>query len=115
MEAPLLEFGAESSTPWKAGTMARRRYQQGSIRERGQSWEIRWKEDVEQNGVVIRHHRSKSISKAEFSTKSLVKRERDRILEESGVKNEAYCPSRVGTFEEFVTKYTQDVLPTMSP
>ena len=94
--------------------MARRRYQQGSIRERGQAWEIRWKEDVELNGQIVRHHRSKSIPKAEFPTKSLAKRERDRILGESGVKSEAYCPSRIGTFEEFVRKYTQDVLPTMS-
>jgi integrase len=94
--------------------MARRRYQEGSIRDRGKAWEIRWKEDEEQDGTIIRHHRSKSIPKAEFPTKSLAKRERDRILEEYGVKSEDYCPSRIGTFEEFVRKYTHDVLPTMS-
>jgi integrase len=115
MEARLLEFGAESSTPWKAGTMARRRYQEGSIRDRGNAWEIRWKEDEEQDGKIIRHHRSKSIPKAEFPTKSLAKRERDRILKESGVKDETYCPSRLGNFEEFAAKYQKDVVPTMSP
>jgi hypothetical protein len=64
--------------------MARRRYQEGSIRERGDSWEIRWMEDVDKEGVIGRVHRSKSITKAEFPTKSLAKRERNRILEEAG-------------------------------
>lgn len=95
--------------------MARRRYQEGSIRERGDSWEIRWKEDVERDGEIHRRHRSKSIPKAEFPTKSLAKRERNRILEESGVKDESYCPSRLGSFEEFAAQYVRDVLPTMSP
>jgi integrase len=101
--------------PWKAETMARRRYQEGSIRERGDSWEIRWKEDVEKNGVIERIHRSKSISKAEFPTKSLAKRERDRILEEAGVKSETYFPSRLGSFDDFAKRWITDVVATMSP
>jgi len=94
--------------------MARRRYQEGSIRSRGDSWEIRWKEDVVKKGVVHRVHRSRSIAKTEFPTKSLAKRERDRILEDAGVKSEDYTPSRVGTFDDFVTKWKTDVVATMS-
>jgi integrase len=93
--------------------MARRRYQQGSIRDRGESWEIRWKEDVEENGGIRRIHRSKSISKAEFPTKSLAKRERDRLLDEAGVKAETYSPAHLATFATFVDRWLVHVASTM--
>jgi len=64
--------------------MARRRYQKGSVIPRGGSWELRWKEDVIENGELRRVHRSKSISEAEFPTKRLARRELDRLMEEAG-------------------------------
>lgn len=109
-----VKCGRESTTPWKAATMARRRYQEGSIRDRGKTWEIRWKEDIEDTGRILRRHRSKSISKAEFPTKSLAKRERNRILDEAGVKSETYTPSRIGSFNAFAQKWTTDVVAMMS-
>src|SRR5712692_1858451 len=70
----------ESKNPWKAAAMARRRYQKGSVIPRGDSWELRWKEDVIENGELRRVHRSKSISIGEFPTKRLARRELDRLM-----------------------------------
>lgn len=95
--------------------MARRRYQKGSVIPRGDSWELRWKEDVIENGELRRIHRSKSVSKAEFPTKRLAQRERDRLMDEAGVNSESYQPMLVGTFDGFADRWTKEIVPLMSP
>ena len=52
-----VNYSPELPSPWKAGTMARRRNQKGSVIPRGDSWELRWKEDVVENGELRRIHR----------------------------------------------------------
>ena len=94
--------------------MARRRYQKGSVVPRGNSWELRWKEDVIENGVLRRVHRSKSISKDDFPTMRLARRELDRLMNEAGVNNEDYRPSFLGTFHTFAEEWKQKVVSTMA-
>ena len=95
--------------------MARRRYQKGSVIPRGNSWELRWKEDVIECGLLRRIHRSKSIPQAEFATKCLAKRELDRLMAEAGVDSESYEPTRIGTYDEFVDRWKTAIVPLMSP
>lgn len=109
-----VDYSPELPSPWKAGTMARRRYQKGSVTSRGDSWELRWKEDVIENGELRRVHRSKSISKAEFPTKRLARRELDRLMDEAGVNDEQYQPSTLGTFHVFAEEWKQKVVSTMA-
>jgi len=106
---------AESSSQWKAASMARRRYQKGSVIPRGNSWELRWKEDVIKCGLLRRIHRSKSISQAEFATMRLAKRELDRLMAEAGVNSESYEPTRIGTYDEFAERWEKEIVPLMSP
>ena len=94
--------------------MARRRYQKGSVLSRGDSWELRWKEDVIENGEARRIHRSKSVGKSEFPTQRLARRELDRLMNEAGVNDEAYQPSTLGTFHNFAEDWTQKVVSTMA-
>ena len=109
-----VNYSPELPGPWKAGTMARRRYQKGSVIPRGDSWELRWKEDVVENGELRRLHRSKSISQAEFPTKRLARRELDRLMNEAGVNDEQYQPSTLGTFHTFAEEWKQKVVTTMA-
>lgn len=94
--------------------MARRRYQKGSVIPRGDSWELRWKEDVIENSEARRIHRSKSVSKSEFPTQRLARRELDRLMNEAGVNDEAYQPSTLGTFRAFAEEWNQKVVSTMA-
>jgi len=111
---PDVNYQPESTGPWKAAAMARRRYQKGSVISRGDSWELRWKEDVVENGELRRPHRSKSVSKAEFPTKRLARRELDRLMNEAGVNDEQYQPSTLGTFPMFAEEWKQKVVTTMA-
>jgi integrase len=109
-----VDYSPELPSPWKAAAMARRRYQKGSVIPRGDSWELRWKEDVIENGELRRVHRSKSISNAEFPTKRLARRELDRLIEEAGINDETYRPSVLRTFHAFAEEWKQKVVSTMS-
>jgi len=94
--------------------MARRRYQRGSVILRGESWEGRWKEDVFENGVLRRIHRSKVLGTIQqYPTKRLARRELDRVMNEAGINNEDYQPSILGTFYAFAEEWKQKVASTM--
>jgi integrase len=95
--------------------MARRRYQHGSVIPRGNSWELRWKEDVIEDGLLRRIHRSKSAPKAEFPTKRLARRELDRVMAKAGVNSESYEPMRIGTYDQFADRWKREIVPLMSP
>ena len=75
----------ESSGQRNGGSVARKRYQQGSLILRGtrvKKWYDRWLEDeLQPDGSVIRLHRSEILGdKSEFPTKRLAQRELDRRL-----------------------------------
>jgi len=108
-----VNYDPESQSPWKAESMARRRYQKGSVIPRGKSWELRWKEDVIENGKPRRIHRSRSVTKSEFPTKRLASRELDRLMSDAGVNSEDYQPSVLGTFHTFAEEWKQKVVSTM--
>src|SRR5260370_5764870 len=62
--------------------MARRRYQKGSIRRRGNRWEVRWREDVVlANRTTKREQRTTVLGTVqEFSTKRLAEPEGTPVL-----------------------------------
>lgn len=105
----------ESPSQWKAATMARRRYQRGSVTQRGQSWEGRWKEDVIEDGVLRRIHRSKVLGTIQqFPTKRLARRELDRVMNEAGINSEDYQPSLLDSFHAFAEEWKRKVVSTMA-
>lgn len=100
-------------------SMARKRYQKGSLNLLGQKgreyWEARWREDVITNGSIHRIGKKRSIGTlVEFPSKRLAQREFDRqILDEINGQN--YKPKSVATFAEFVIKWQKDVLSQFKP
>ena len=67
-----------------------------------------------ENGEPRRVHRSKSVSKSQFPTQRLARRELDRLMNEAGVNNEDYQPSVLGTFYAFAEEWNQKVVSTMA-
>jgi integrase len=97
------------------GSLARRRYQVGSLILRGDNWIGRWREDViTADGVVSRIRRSQVIgSRAELSTKKLARRRLESIL--ARINAPGYRAGRVATLTEFVRRWREDVLAQRKP
>src|SRR5208283_1454395 len=75
----------ESSGQRNGGSVARKRYQQGSLILRGtrvKKWYGHWLEDeLQPDGSIFRIHRSEILGdKSEYPTKRLAQRELDRRL-----------------------------------
>src|SRR5216683_460189 len=83
------------------GKMARRRYQKGSIRRRGNQWFLRWREDVVLvDGTTKREERTTLLGMVEqFATKRLAEREALSFL--ARVNRLDYRPVKRATFAEF--------------
>ncbi len=81
--------------------MARRRYQKGSIRRRGNQWTLRWREDVVlADGTTKREERTTLLGTVEqFPTKRLAEREALSFL--ARVNRLDYRPVKRATFAEF--------------
>lgn len=81
--------------------MARRRYQKGSIRRRGNQWFLRWREDVVlADGTTKREERTTLLGTVEqFATKRLAEREALSFL--ARVNRLDYRPVKRATFAEF--------------
>jgi integrase len=95
--------------------MARRRYQQGSIRLRGKKWTLRWREDVVQlDGTTARVEKTTTIGTiGDFPTRRLARRQADVLL--ARVNCSSYRPSRVATFQEFAARWQQQVGQLLKP
>lgn len=95
--------------------MARRRYQQGSIRLRGKQWTLRWREDVVQSEGTIRRVEKTTVigTIAEFPTRRLARRQADVLLARVNCAN--YRPSRVATFLEFASHWHEQVGHLLKP
>lgn len=95
--------------------MARRRYQKGSIRRRGNQWTLRWREDVElAYGTTKREQRTTLLgSVAQFPTKALAQREAATFL--ARVNRLDYRPVRRATFGEFSGNWKDQVIDLLKP
>jgi integrase len=111
---------ANSGGPSSKGfeTMARKRFQTGSLLLRGKQtkkWVAKWREDVLQpNGVVRRVQRKEILGTlAEYKTKRLAERALMQRLAE--VNSATYKPRPTATFREFAAKWDKDVLALHKP
>ena len=95
--------------------MARRRFQQGSVRRRGNRWEVRWREDVVlADGSVKREQRTTLLSTvAECGTKRLAEREAASFL--ARVNRLDYRPVKRATFSEFAETWNKQVIALLKP
>jgi integrase len=104
----------EASSQRKGISLARRRYQKGTLILRGkreQKWIGRWLEDeILPTGELVRHHRSEVIgTKKEFPTKRLAQRQLDARV--SVVNNPTYRARPTATFRELADRWQTKVLP----
>jgi integrase len=95
--------------------MARRRYQKGSIRRRGNQWTLRWREDVViADGTTKREQRTTLLGTVEeFPTKRLAQREATSFL--ARVNRLDYRPVRRATFAEFSENWKKQVIELLKP
>jgi integrase len=95
--------------------MARRRYQKGSIRRRGNQWTLRWREDVLlADGTTTREQRTTLLGTVEeFKTKRLAEREATSFL--TRVNRLDYRPVRRTTFAEFSGNWKDQVIGLLKP
>lgn len=106
----------ESTRP--GGSMARRRFQNGSVFSRGKRkkvWVGRWLEDeVREDGSVHRRHCSEVLGTfSELPTKKLALR---RLQERLALVNSpAFKPKHKLTFHAVVEKWKREVLPLHKP
>lgn len=95
--------------------MARRRYQEGSIRRRGNQWTLRWREDVVlANGTTKREQRTTLLGTVgQFPTKRLAEREATSFL--ARVNRLDYRPVKRATFAEFAESWKNQVIDLLKP
>ena len=97
-------------------SMARKRYQNGSVKLRGKSWEFRWREDVIVDDKLIRRLRRYAFAtKDDYATKKLAVRDTWVVNKLAELNSLSYRPSTVITFSQFATKWTSEVLSQMEP
>lgn len=92
-------------------SLARRRYQRGSLVLRNGIWTARWREDViGADGRLQRVRRGQRIGlKRDFPTRKLAQRQFDLLL--SRVNSLNYSAVRMADFQTFVERWKTDVLP----
>lgn len=96
--------------------MARRRFQNGSLELRGNSWTSRWTERVIVNGEIVERHSSSVIgSKKDYPTRKLALRAHSAFIDSLGINNLSYRPKPVATFSDFSRKWETTVLPNLKP
>jgi hypothetical protein len=98
--------------------MARRRYQKGSLRlrgERNKMWTLRWREDVlEPSGEVRRVERTTVLGTSrDIQTRRIAERRAEAILAQ--VNRPDYRPVKLSTFAEFVERWRTQALSLMKP
>jgi len=107
----LLQFLA--SQPSRIGVnLARRRYQQGSVKFVEGKWRGRWREDVVLADGTAKRVNKKTIlgTKEDLKTKRLAQRELDLIL--SPINSVHYRPTYQITFAEFARRWSEKIKPT---
>jgi integrase len=123
------EFGEQTAIVSREGrqvggpkeNMARRRFQQGSLKlrkgKRGKVWVARWLEDVIENGRTRRVYRSEVLGtggkRGEFPTARLARRELQARL--SVVNDPSYRARPTANFAEFAIRWKASVLVQYKP
>jgi hypothetical protein len=101
----------------RGGSLARRRFQKGSVFLRGKKnhvWVGRWREDVIEDGHIRREYRSEVLgSKSDYPTKRLALRELEKRL--SVVNDFRYRARPTATFAEFTSRWESLVLTQHKP
>lgn len=99
----------------RGGSLARRRYQRGSVILKGKTWIGRWREDVIGIDSAVRRVRvARPIGTlAELPTKKLALRRLELYL--AKINAPSYRPGRVATLAEFVERWRADVLVQHKP
>jgi len=106
----LLQFPA--SQPSRIGdNLARRRYQQGSVKFVEGKWRGRWREDVVLADGTAKRVNKKTIlgTKEDLKTKRLAQRELDLIL--SPINSVHYRPTYQITLAEFARRWSEKIKP----
>jgi integrase len=94
--------------------LARRRFQRGSLFLRGDSWVLRWREDVIENGSLKRIYRSEVLgTKSDYPTRRLAQRAAEDRL--SAVNSPNYRARPTATFRQFAARWQSTVLPQHKP
>lgn len=100
-----------------SNSKGRRRYQRGSLILKGSRekvWYIRWLEDVIEDGVLRRVHRSNRVGTIEqFPTKMDAWREAEQIV--SKVNDSEYRPRTILTFNDMATTWQTNVMVLHKP
>jgi integrase-like protein len=94
-----------------ANSLARRRYQKGSVKFTGGKWRGRWREDIVlADGAVRRLNRKKILgTKEDFETKRQAQRALDLFL--APINASDYRPTYRITFLEFARRWSEKVKP----
>jgi integrase len=101
--------------------VARRRFQNGSVKRRGHVWIGRYLEDVEENGVISRKHRTVTLSRirgsdgrtvTEHQARRLFQPHLDRINSSTYQKLK---PKKTILFSDFSTKWKALILSQKKP
>ncbi len=91
-------------------SVARRRYQTGSLKDEGWRWTARWREDVVQADGTVKRVRKWDVVglKKDFPTKRLALREMHRIV--GPLNSASYRPRTSMTFGQFAEKWMKTVM-----
>ncbi len=101
--------------------MARRRFQSGSVKRRGDVWIGRYLEDVEQNGVIRRKHRTVTLSRIRGNDgKTVTEHQARRLLQPlldrvNSAANQQLQPKKTILFSEFSKKWSALILSQKKP
>src|SRR5256885_9677633 len=108
---------AAESTSEEHSSMARRRYQKGSVFLRGKNpvWVGRYREDlIQPDGKIVRKRCSIVLgTRKEYPTKRLAERRMDAEL--ARINAPSYRPGRVATLEEFAERWKLEILSKRKP
>jgi integrase len=106
---------AAESVDTERCSLARRRYQKGSVALRGGIWTGRYLEDVHKvNGEVVRVHKRVFLgTKDEIPTKKIAQRKLEPLL--SNINSSTYKPKHVVTLSEFLARWEPAMMPQYKP
>ncbi|MGA3293834.1 MAG: tyrosine-type recombinase/integrase [Candidatus Acidiferrales bacterium] len=111
----MLRVQGQRTSERKESSLARKRYQVGSLRLRNKSWVARWREDiVGTDGVVQRVRVARVVGTlSELPTKKLARRRLEVLL--ARINSAGYRPQRVATLADFVERWRVEVLSQRKP
>jgi integrase len=101
--------------------VARRRFQNGSVKRRGDVWIGRYLEDVEENGVIRRKHRTVTLSRIRGSDgKAVTEHQARRLLQPhldrvNSAANQKLQPKKAILFSDFSVKWEALILSQKKP